>query len=123
MLSERNYEELAKYKDGPLPAPKNRSERMQYLIDEKYIDGVEYDNVCPSEWEIDIIVTKWGITELGKDALAEFEDNRAKEAQQKSEKKFDRIFQIFLIIFGAVIGIIFDNIFGIADFVKSIFAR
>lgn len=105
MLSERNYEELAKYKDGPLPAPKNHSERMQYLIDEKYIDGVEYDNVCPSEWKIDIIVTKWGITELGNDALIEFEEARSKEAEEKRQKRHDRAFDIFLVILAYALGL------------------
>lgn len=45
------------------------------------------------------------------------EEMRKKRADDKAEKKFDRIYQAFLVLLGAVIGSLLEHFGGIVDIV------
>ena len=45
------------------------------------------------------------------------EEMRKKRAEDKAEKKFDRVYQAFLVLLGAVIGSLLEHFGGIIDIV------
>lgn len=104
MLTKSQYEELLKYRGDGEKYDRNITEPLRFLIRKKYV--VIYNPVLSGGEISDTAVCV--ITEIGKDALAEYERAEDKMRQQKadkeSEKKSDRKFQIINTLFGAIVG-------------------
>ena len=65
--------------------------------------------------------TAWIITPRGDDALAEFEQVVKNHSEEKSQKKKDRAFDVFLVIFGAIVGLLIEHFSGIIGWLVSLF--
>lgn len=59
------------------------------------------------------------LNEQRKQAALE-EEMRKKRAKDQAEKKFDRIYQAFLVLLGAVIGSLLEHFGGIVDLIVSL---
>lgn len=57
----------------------------------------------------------------GEDALSEFETMAKQKSDEKSEKKKERAFDIFLALLGAIIGLLIEHFSGIVDWFISLF--
>lgn len=95
MLTKEQYKALKKYRKSEIPLSENGlSEIDQYLLEKKYIEASKVDS-CNYHGIIQFFDSAYRITELGKTALAEYEKQRN-----------ERLFQILLVILGAVIALV-----------------
>lgn len=119
MLSERNYRALLEYRTEKETGPK-MTDQIRYFKDCGYIRAGRYDlQERPGEFYIN--PTAWIITPRGEDALAEFEQVVKNHSEEKSNQKKSRIFEIFLVLLGAVIGYLIDHISNIISWIVSLF--
>lgn len=104
MLTESQYKELLRYRHEDIQDDRTSNEVIKFLCREKYI--VKYHPLKPDGNCHETVMRS--ITQLGRDALEEFECSadkvRQESAEKKAEKKSDRRFQLLDTLFGAVIG-------------------
>ena len=99
MITKEQYAVLKKYQKSEVPLGENGlSDVEEYLLKQNYIE--------PSKTEIStyscgfqIFDSAYRITELGRAAIAEYEQRRQ-----------ERLFQVFLVIFGAVAALALERI-------------
>lgn len=102
MLSERNYKELVRYRNGPAPIrTSGLSRREKYLWKEGFIER-EQSRMLDSRDFVELINISYEITPLGEDALSEFETDH----NEKVKKKRQNSFIIMLTILGVAVSII-----------------
>lgn len=119
MLSEKNYRALLEYRVEKETGPKI-TDQIQYFKDCGYIRAGRHDlQERPGEFYMN--PTAWIITPRGEDALAEFEQVMQAHSENEAQKKKDRAFDIFLVIFGAIIGLLVEHFSGIINRVASLF--
>lgn len=119
MLSERNYRALLEYRTEKETGPK-MTDQIRYFKDCGYIRAGRYDlQERPGEFYMN--PTAWIITPRGEDALAEFEAVSKQKSDEKAQKKKDRAFDVFLVILGAVIGLLVEHFSGIVSWILSLF--
>lgn len=61
---------------------------------------------------------------LKPEGITYFSDQKElhkKEQQEKADKRKDRIFQVLLVLIGAVVGMILDHLTGALDFIVNLF--
>lgn len=99
MLTKEQYKALKKYRKSEIPLSENGLPEIdQYLLENKYIEASKVES-CNYHGIIQFFDSAYRITELGKTALAEYE-----------QKRRERLFQIFLVILGAVIALVAERI-------------
>ena len=99
MLTKEQYKALKKYRKSEIPLGENGlSEVEEYLLEQNYIDAAKVES-CNYHGIIQFFDSAYRITELGKTALAEYE-----------QKRRERLFQIFLVILGAVAALTAERI-------------
>lgn len=103
-LTKSQYEELLKYRGDGIQNSGSETEPLRFLLRKKYV--VLY-HPASSDGKVSD-TTMCVITEIGKDALAEYEraedEMRQQKADKESEKKSDHKFQILNTLFGAIVG-------------------
>ena len=110
MLSEKNYLALLEYRSEKHIGPK-MTEQIRYFKACDYIRSTSHE-LKEQSGEFCISSTTWIITPYGEDALAEFENVAKQKSDEKSQKKMDRAFDIFLVLLGAVVGVLIEHLFG-----------
>lgn len=148
MINEADYNELSKFKNDPIQI-EGGSYRIQRLIDAKLIAPKNYKSVTVGDMVLPV-PDKWVLTVTGEDAISEFEkkcrqdakeekaycldnkisvelkrmneDMRRNHAEEKTEKKKDRRFQLFNTLFGALLGALFTLLIEHFDKVLSFFS-
>ena len=113
MITKNVYHELVKFRDGPIRKPDGPTPMIKHLTALEYIRVIEND-VLP---EFTIIPVAWELTISGEVTLLEFEQARSKEAKQKSNRSKDRLFQILLVLLGAVLGQLVEHIPDLVDLI------
>lgn len=119
MLSERNYLALLEYRKEKYTGPKV-TEQIRYFKECDYIRPTSHE-LKEQSGEFCMNPTAWIITPRGDDALAEFEQVVKNHSEEKSQKKKDRAFDIFLVIFGAIVGLLIEHFSGIISWIVSLF--
>ena len=119
MLSERNYRALLEYRKEKYTWPKI-TEQIRYFKECDYIRPTSHE-LKKKSGEFCMNPTAWIITPRGDDALAEFEQVVKNHSEEKSQKKKDRAFDVFLVIFGAIVGLLIEHFSGIIGWLVSIF--
>lgn len=121
MLSESNYNALKQYRGGLHTGPKV-TDTLLYFHEQGYITPVTplaCYNLGTGKGAIN--PTEWKLTPKGDDALAEFEYVHGKDAQEDSEKKADKKFQVLLVFLGALVGLFVEHFSGITEWFVSLF--
>lgn len=127
MLSDKNYNELLKFRNTLVPYDRKLNEREQILLDGGYIRIVyrqktEHGEGYTITRDLPFLTT----TAAGDDALEEFEKDSEQKAKDKSAKRFDYVFQVLLAVFsavvGAVAGAIVEHWSGLVGIVFSFFS-
>ena len=119
MLSERNYRALLEYRKEKYTGPKI-TEQIRYFKECDYIRPTSHE-LKEQSGEFCMNPTAWIITPRGDDALAEFEQVVKNHSEEKSQKKKDRAFDVFLVIFGAIVGLLIEHFSGIIGWLVSLF--
>lgn len=119
MLSERNYRALLEYRKEKYTGPKI-TEQIRYFKECDYIHPTSHE-LKEQSGEFCMNPTAWIITPRGDDALAEFEQVVKNHSEEKSQKKKDRAFDVFLVIFGAIVGLLIEHFSGIIGWLVSLF--
>ena len=119
MLSESNYRALLEYRSEKYTGPK-MTEQIRYFKKCNYIRPTSHE-LQKRSGEFCMNPTTWIITPCGEDALAEFEQVMQHHSEEKAQKKKDRAFDIFLVILGAVIGLLVEHFSGIIGLIVSLF--
>ena len=112
MIAPNVYDELIKFKDGPVHSPEGPSPMVEYLQEQKYISVTKKDMF--SNFEVRAVT--WVITGRGESALSEFEDVRKKEAEQKEQQRFQNkvsVASILIPLITFVLGIVVEHFIGI----------
>lgn len=121
MLTESQYKKLVRYRSGDITDNGASSETVQFLMEKKYI--IKYHPMFPDGNHSETVMC--AITDLGRDALAEYEwaqdEMRKKKSEKKAEKKSDRRFQFFNTLFGAAVGSLLTLLIEHLDRVISFF--
>ena len=120
MLSKSNYEFLAKFRSKPAYDSVKSDTRFKYFCELQYIEPESYVRSGELD-DISITPIAFRLTPRGEDALAEFEQTIDNLAKNNAEKKASRIFQIFLVIFGAIVTLFIEHIADIIAWVISLF--
>ena len=119
MLSERNYRALLEYRTEKETGPKV-TEQIKYFNECGYIRAGRHD-LKERPGKFYSVPTAWIITPRGEDALAEFEQVMKNHSEEESNQKKSRIFEIFLVLLGAVIGYLIDHISNVINWILSLF--
>lgn len=119
MLSERNYRALLEYRKEKYTGPKI-TEQIRYFKECDYIRPTSHE-LKEKSGEFCMNPTAWIITPRGEDALAEFEQVVKNHSEEKSQKKKDRAFDVFLVILGAIVGLLIEHFSGIIGWLVSLF--
>lgn len=119
MLSEKNYRALLEYRNEKYTGPK-MTEQIRYFKECDYIRATSHE-LKEQSGDFCMNPTAWVITPHGEDALAEFEYVAQQKADEKSQKKKDRAFDVFLVIFGAIVGLLIEHFSGIIGWLVSLF--
>lgn len=119
MLSEGNYRALLEYRKEKYTGPKV-TEQIRYFKECDYIRPTSHE-LKEQSGEFCMNPTAWIITPRGEDALAEFEQVMQDHSEEKANQKKSRIFEIFLVLLGAVIGYLLDHISNIISWIVSLF--
>lgn len=103
MLSQTEYDFLRNFQNAPVRMTGVENDRLQYLLNQKYIrlsGGCVQESFEPETGRYESHPTDWvfSITDLGKDALSEFEQMRESQTQAKREQRKNRQFQILLVL-------------------------
>ena len=119
MLSESNYNALIEFRTENEVGPV-MNEHVRYFRDCGYIRGTTHEmKSCPGHTYMNPVA--WIITPRGEDALSEFEYRTQKDAEENSEKKQDRVFEVLLVLFGALVGLLIEHFSGVAGWIASLF--
>lgn len=118
MLSAENYNALLKFRSGPIGG--KMDSRMRYFRDQEYIEPNSYRAEGTPD-DLYINPTSWRLTPRGDDALAEYEQVMKNHSEENAQQKKSRIFEIFLVLLGAVIGYLIDHISNIISWIVSLF--
>lgn len=119
MLSEKNYLALLEYRSEKYTGPKI-TEQISYFKECDYIRPTSHE-LKEQSGEFCMNPTAWIITPRGDDALAEFENVSKQKSDEKSQKKEDRVFDVFLVLLGAVIGLLIEHFSGVFGWIASLF--
>lgn len=119
MLSEGNYRALLEYRNEKYTGPKV-TEQIRYFKECDYIRPTSHE-LKEQSGEFCMNPTTWIITPRGDDALAEFEQVVKNHSEEKSQKKKDRAFDVFLVILGAIVGLLIEHFSGIVSWIVSLF--
>ena len=119
MLSEKNYLALLEYRSEKYTGPKI-TEQTRYFKKCNYIRSTSHA-LKDQSGKFCMNPTAWIITPYGEDALAEFENVAKQKADEKAQKKKDRAFDVFLVLLGAVIGLLIEHFSGVLGWITSLF--
>ena len=120
MIDQYIYDELKKFRGGPLQRPEGPTEMIRYLTEEGFIEAVE-SNVFPG---LSVVPVKWKITVKGLAALSEFEEQRQKEAQNERQRRFQNkisVLNVLVPLITFLLGLIVEHFAGLLDFLASLF--
>lgn len=119
MISKENYNELLRFRDSPAPYEGLPSERLTIL---QRFGWVRLETRRWSEItdgvKTEYIKSYWVITELGKDALSEFEHIRNKETEDERQKRFQNkisVAQVFVPLVTFILGLFVEYFSGIIN--------
>ena len=127
MLSDKNYNELLKFRNTLVPHDRKLNEREQILLDGGYIRIVyrqktEHGEGYTVTKDLPFLTT----TAAGEDALEEFEKASQDMSKQQSKEKKDKSFQLGNTVLGAFIGfalsLLVQNFDHILAFVSGLFS-
>ena len=94
MLTKEQYKVLKKYRSGSIPVGEDGlSEIESYLLEQKYIESAKMD-ISKYAGFVQVFSSEFKITELGRTALAEYE-----------QKKKEKLFQLWLVLLGAILAL------------------
>ncbi|MGI5897097.1 MAG: hypothetical protein ACOX6U_09095 [Oscillospiraceae bacterium] len=123
MLSKENYELLKSYCTPRVPDT-GEGERFEQLQKQGLIKVYSHKTMDLGSLGNFSAPDKWAITELGKDALAEFAQECDKETERKRQQRFENKVSIasvlvpFLTFF---IGLIVEHFTGLFEWFVSLF--
>lgn len=99
-LTDLDYEELSRYRDGPCEAPEIRPPRLQRLMDQGYLEPSVYMTLPNGSYA----ATHYALTLIGEDALAKYERQQDEMRKQSAENAANRSAQIKAAAAGALLG-------------------
>lgn len=119
MISKENYNELLRFRDSPVPYEGLPSERLTILHRFGWVrlETQRWSEITDGV-ETEYIKSYWVITELGKDALSEFEHIRNKETEDERQKRFQNkisVAQVFVPLVTFVLGLFVEYFSGIIN--------
>lgn len=123
MLSDENYELLKSYRSPRVPNT-GEEERFKYLENKKLIGVYNYKTINLGSFGTYLAPEKWVITELGKDALADFEKERNKEAEHKRQQRFQNKVSVASVLVPLItffIGVAVEHFIGIFGWFAGLF--
>lgn len=123
MLSNENYELLKSYCSPRIPNTEER-ERFKYLENKRLITIYDQKTINLGSFGTHLAPDKWIITELGKDALAEFEKERNKEAEHKRQQRFQNkisIASVLVMLITFFIGLVVEYFIGVFGWLFNFF--
>lgn len=127
MLSDGNYAELIKFREGPIDVSSYENSRIQFLEDSGFIECTaheSHDRSIPGLAYIEITSKTYAITPLGEDALLEFEEVRGKEAEDKARQSRQEKIAIAQAVVPAItfiLGLLVEHFSGVVEMAFSIF--
>ena len=127
MLSEKNYEELLKFRNTLVPHDRKLNEREQALLNGGYIRIVyrrktEHGEGYTVTRDLEFLTT----TAAGEDALEEFEKESQREAKSEKQNRFNKkfsILQLFVDLIIFILGLVIANYSGLVSALTEFFGR
>ena len=104
MLSDLDYKELIKFREGQQRIDDIRSPRLQRQIDLRHLEVKSFTHSLDSYGGDMYLSDEWGLTPSGEDALLEYEKARRQQEQVEKSKKADHTFQLLNTLVGALVG-------------------
>lgn len=89
MLTEEQYQALCRYRDTTVPVSGKPDDLTAYFLERNFIRIERTEYSVKSECEVFYLKTLWVLTEQGKLALAEFEEQVRKERTKEERNKAD----------------------------------
>lgn len=123
MISELTYRELVKYREPYCPEEKDHG-RFEMIRNSNYITILSWKTITlPPHGNVQT-PDKWVITEIGKDALAEFEKEHNKEIERKRQQRFQNKISILGVLVPFItffVGLVVEHYVGILAWIASLF--
>lgn len=124
MISKENYNELLRFCDSPVPYEGPPSERLTMLQNSGWIRlGTRRWTETVDGVNAQYAKSYWEITELGRDALSEFEHIRDKETEDERQKRFQNkvsIAQVLVPLVTFVLGLFVEYFSGIINWFSGL---
>lgn len=123
MISELDYRELVKYREPHAPADEDHS-RFIMLRDRHFLEIYSWKMISVDGFDNVKTTDKWVISELGKDALYEFEKEREQQAKHERQQRFQNKISILNILVPFVtffLGLVIEHYAGLLSWVASLF--
>lgn len=127
MLSDGNYNELVKFRSGPIELPYGENKRIQILEDSEFIECINQktvDRSISSMTYFEVVSKTYKLTSRGEDELLEFENVCRKQADDKAHQSRQEkiaIAQVIVPAFTFVLGLFVEHFSGIVETVLSFF--
>lgn len=123
MLSKENYELLKSYCTPRIPDAEE-SERFAQLQKQELIKIYSHKTMDLGGFGKFSAPDKWVITELGKDFLAEFEQECDKEAERKRQQRFENKISVASVLVPFItffIGLVVEHFTGLFEWFTYLF--
>ena len=123
MISELDYLELVKYREPHAPAD-NDFFRFSMLRDRHYLQLYSWKTISIGGLDNVQTTDKWIISERGKDALFEFEQEREKQAKYERQQRFQNkvsIAQVLVPLITFVLGLVIEHCSGVLGVLFDLF--
>lgn len=119
MLTQMEYDELVKFRDGPVQTPDGPTPMILHLKAGGYVEPSDTD-VRPG---LSIVYTEWVITIPGRVALQEFEqrlEDHRKQARQQSFQNKVSVASVLVPAVTFILGLIVEHGFGLVGVVLDL---
>ena len=123
MLSEKTYELLKTY-CTPHSPDAGEAERFKQLQKQKLIKIYNFKSVDLGSLGTHLVPDKCIITELGKDALSEFEQEHNKQAEEKRQQRFQNkisVLNLLVPFITFILGLLVEYFSGIVCWFTNLF--
>jgi len=123
MLSEKTYELLKTY-CTPHSPDAGEAERFEQLQKQKLIKIYNFKSVDLGSLGTHLVPDKCIITELGKDALSEFEQEHNKQAEEKRQQRFQNkisVLNLLVPFITFILGLLVEYFSGIVCWFTNLF--
>ena len=127
MIAPNIYEELKKFRDGPIRRSDGPTKIIRYLTEQGFIKAIEHDVLIDKDDVVScfsVIPIEWEITVKGLVALSEFEEKRQKAANDERQRRFQNKISVLNVLIPLVtffLGLVIEHFAGLLDFLTSFF--